>query len=158
MSNPVTINAPEGLPFIEIERDFDAPVEAVFRAYAEPELVKQWLGPHDMEMELNEYNCSSGGQYRYVHRDPAGEEYPFRGMFHTVRENELIVQTFEFEGFPDVVSIESMTFTDLGNGRSKVTGQSAFPSVEARDGIIASDMETGVVQGYERLDKVLAQG
>ncbi|MDN5726688.1 MAG: SRPBCC family protein [Propionibacteriales bacterium] len=158
MSNAVTITAPEGLPFIDIEREFNAPVDAVYRAYADPELLKLWTGPNGYEMEITDYDFSSGGRYRYVHRDPAGEEFAFRGTFHTVRENEVVIQTFEFEGFPDVVSIERMTLTDLGGGRSKISGHSVFPSVEARDGMIASDMETGVVEGYERLDQVLAAG
>jgi len=156
MTNPVTINAPEGLPFIEIIREFDAPVEAVFRAHAEPELVTQWLGPNGYEMDLERWDFTTQGGYRYVHRGPDGEEYWFNGTFHTVRENEFAVQTFEFEGFPDVVAIESMTFEDLGDGRTRLRGWSTYPSVEARDGMVASGMEGGLREGYERLDGVLA--
>jgi len=156
MTNPVTITAPEGVPFIDIEREFDAPVAAVFRAHAEPDLVKQWLGPNGYEMDIDHYDFSSGGGYRYVHRNPAGEEYAFNGVFHVVRENEFAIQTFEFEGFPDVVSIESMTFEDLGNGRTRLRAHAVYPTLEARDGMIASNMEVGVTEGYERLDKVAA--
>ena len=156
MTNPVTINATEGLPFIEIIREFDAPVEAVFRAHAEPELVTQWLGPNGYEMDLERWDFTTQGGYRYVHRGPDGEEYWFNGTFHTVRENEFAVQTFEFEGFPDVVAIESMTFEDLGDGRTRLRGWSTYPSVEARDGMVASGMEGGLREGYERLDGVLA--
>jgi len=156
MTNPVTINAPEGLPFIEIIREFDAPVEAVFRAHAEPELVRQWLGPNGYEMDLERWDFTTQGGYRYVHRGPDGDEYWFNGTFHTVRDNEFAVQTFEFEGFPDVVAIESMTFEDLGGGRTRLRGWSTYPSVEARDGMVESGMETGLREGYERLDGVLA--
>ena len=156
MTNPVTINAPEGLPFIEIIREFDAPVEAVFRAHAEPELVTKWLGPNGYEMDLERWDFTTQGGYRYVHRGPDGEEYWFNGTFHTVRDNEFAVQTFEFEGFPDVVAIESMTFEDLGDGRTRLRGWSTYPSVEARDGMVESGMETGLREGYERLDGVLA--
>jgi uncharacterized protein YndB with AHSA1/START domain len=156
MTNPVTINAPEGLPFIEIIREFDAPVEAVFRAHAEPALVKQWLGPNGYEMDLERWDFTTQGGYRYVHRSPEGEEYWFNGTFHSVRDNEFAVQTFEFEGYPDVVAIESMTFEDLGDGRTRLRGWSTYPSVEARDGMVESGMEIGLREGYERLDSILA--
>ena len=154
-TNPVTVNAPEGLPFIEIVREFDAPVEAVFRAHRDPELVKQWLGPRGYEMDIERWDFTSQGGYRYVHRNPEGEEYAFNGTFHTVRENEFAVQTFEFEGLPDVVAIESMTFEDLGDGRTRLRIHSTYPTVEARDGMVASGMEGGLREGYERLDAVL---
>lgn len=155
MTNSLTITAPEGLPFIDIEREFDAPVEAVFRAHKDPELIKQWLGPHGYEMEIDHYDFTSQGGYRYVHRNPDGEEFAFNGVFHVVRENEFAVQTFEFEGYPDVVSIESVRFEDLGNGRTRLRLHSVYPSLEARDGMVASGMEKGVREGYERLEKLV---
>ena len=154
MSNPVTITAPEGLPFIEIEREFDAPVEAVFRAHQDPELFRQWCGPHGYEMTLEQYDFRTGGRYRYVH-GVGGEQYAFNGVFHVVRENEFAVQTFEFEGVPDVVAIESMTFERLEGGRSRLRGRSVYPSLEARDGMVQSGMEQGVTEGYERLDALV---
>ena len=156
MTNPVTITAPEGVPFIDIEREFDAPVAAVFRAHAEPDLIKQWLGPNGYEMDIEHFDFTSGGGYRYVQRNPEGQEFAFNGVFHVVRENDFAIQTFEFEGFPDVVSIESLTFEDLGNGRTRLRAHAVYPTLEARDGMIASNMEVGVVEGYERLDKVAA--
>ena len=156
MTNPVTITAPEGLPFIDIEREFDAPVAAVFRAHAEPDLIKQWLGPNGYEMDIEHFDFTSGGGYRYVHRNPEGQEFAFNGVFHVVRENDFAIQTFEFEGFPDVVSIESLTFAEVGNGRTRLRAHAVYPTLEARDGMIASNMELGVVEGYERLDKVAA--
>lgn len=156
MTNPVTITAPEGLPFIDIEREFNAPVAAVFRAHSEPDLIKQWLGPNGYEMDIDHYDFTSGGGYRYVHRNPEGQEFAFNGVFHVVRENDFAIQTFEFEGFPDVVSIESLTFEDLGNGRTRLRAHAVYPTLEARDGMVASNMEVGVVEGYERLDKVAA--
>lgn len=155
MTNPVTITAPEGVPFIEIEREFEAPIPAVFRAHQDPELVKQWMGPNGYEMDIERWDFTTGGGYRYVHRDGKGGEYTFNGVFHVVRENDFAIQTFEFEGFPDVVSIESVTFTDLGGGRTKLLIHSTYPSVEARDGMIASNMSVGVTEGYQRLDAVV---
>jgi uncharacterized protein YndB with AHSA1/START domain len=156
MTNAVTINAPEGLPFIEVVREFDAPVEAVFGAHRDPELVRQWLGPNGYEMDIERWDFTTQGGYRYVHRNPEGEEYAFNGTFHTVRENEFAVQTFEFEGMRDIVAVESMTFEDLGDGRTRLRGWSTYPSVEARDGMVASGMETGLREGYERLDALVA--
>jgi len=156
MSNPLTVTAPEGLPFVEFERDLDAPVANVFRAYKEPELVEQWLGPDGYEIDIETYDFRAGGQWRYLHRSPEGEEYAFNGVFHAVRENEMAIQTFEYEGFPDVVSLDSITFEDLGDGRTRIHGHSVFPSLEARDGMVASGMEIGMAEGYDRLDKVLS--
>jgi uncharacterized protein YndB with AHSA1/START domain len=155
-SHPVSITAPEGLPFIDIEREFDAPAAAVFDAHRDPELVKQWLGPNGYEVTIERWDFVPQGGYRYVHTNPEGESFAFNGTFHTVRENEFAIQTFEFEGYPDVVSIESITFEDLGGGRSRVHTHSAYPTVEARDGMVASGMEGGVREGYERLDTILA--
>jgi uncharacterized protein YndB with AHSA1/START domain len=155
-THPTTVTVPEGLPFIEIERDFDAPVEAVFRAHRDPELLKHWLGPRGMHMEIDTYEFVTGGRFRYIHRTDEGEEYPFNGVFHVVRENELAIQTFEFELFPDVVSIESLHFEDLGDGRTRLHIHSSYPSVESRDGMAVGGMEKGVSEGYERLDEVLA--
>jgi uncharacterized protein YndB with AHSA1/START domain len=146
----------QGLPFIDIEREFDAPVAAVFNAHRDPELVKQWLGPRGYEMAIERWDFVPQGGYRYVHTNAEGESYAFNGTFHSVRENEFAVQTFEFEGYPDVVSIESLTFEDLGNGRTRLRAHSVYPSVEARDGMVQSNMEAGVRDGYERLDELLA--
>jgi uncharacterized protein YndB with AHSA1/START domain len=156
MSNPLKVDAPAGVPFVDWEREFDAPVEAVFRAHKEPELIKQWLGPRSYEMDIDTYDFRTGGRYRYLHRAD-GEEYAFNGVFHVVRENEFAIQTFEFEGFPDVVSIESMTFEALDDGRSRVRGHSTYPSMEARDGMVSSGMESGMSEGYDRLDEILAK-
>ena len=154
--NPVTITAPEGLPFIDIEREFDAPVAAVFEAHRDPELVRQWLGPDGYEMQVERWDFRTQGGYRYVHVDPEGNRWAFNGTFHTVRENEFAMQTFEFEGVPDVVAVESMTFEDLGDGRTRLHGHSVFPSVEARDAMVEHGMARGVTEGYERLDALLA--
>lgn len=157
MTNPVTITAPEGLPFVDIEREFEAPPSAVFRAHADPELVAQWMGPHGYEMTVPEWDFTSHGSYRFVHRDGEGNEFRFNGTFHTVRENEVVIQTFEFEGAPDAVSIEKLTLTDLGGGRTRLSSRATYPSVEVRDAMVESGMEHGLVEGYESLDEILAR-
>ncbi|MBC9714834.1 SRPBCC family protein [Streptomyces sp. TRM66268-LWL] len=148
------IVADPDLPTIVITREFDAPPERVFRAYTDPELVVQWLGPRRLTMRIDAYDARSGGSYRYVHRDEDGTEYGFHGVFHEVRPGERIVQTFTYEGSPDGVSLETTVFEDLG-GRTRVTGKSLMDSVEARDSLLKSGMEYGIREGYERLDELL---
>lgn len=155
MTNSLKVTAPEGLPFIEFEREFDAPVSAVFKAHQDPDLIKQWLGPDGYEMVIDTHDFTTGGRFRFIHRNPQGEEFAFNGVYHVVRENEFAIQTFEFEGFPDVVAIESLTFEDLGDGRSRLKGHSTYPSLESRDGMVASGMEGGMTEGYNRLDQIL---
>jgi uncharacterized protein YndB with AHSA1/START domain len=155
MTNPLHVEAPEGTPFIDWTREFDAPVEAVFRAHQDPELAKQWMGPAEYETEIEVYEFKTGGRFRFIQRKD-DEEYAFNGVYHVVRDNEFAIQTFEFEGFPDVVSIESLTFEDLGGGRTRLRGHSTYPSLESRDGMVSSGMESGMGEGYERLDDLLA--
>lgn len=156
MSNALKLSVPDGQPFITYEREFDFPVEDVFRAHKDPALISQWLGPRGYAMEVDHYDFRTGGSYSYLHTGPDGAAYRFSGVFHTVRENEFAIQTFEFGGYPDVVSLESMTFEDLGNGRCRLHGHSVYPSVAARDGMAQSGMEAGMSQGYERLDELLS--
>lgn len=156
MSNSLVLTAPEGSPFMEFEREFDAPVAALFNAHRDPELFKQWIGPNGYEVALVEYDFRTGGSYRYAHRN-GSEEYVFHGVFHSVRENEFAVQTFEYEGAPDQVSMDFLTFVDLGDGRSKLQGRSVMPSIEARNFMVESGMETGMEEGYARLDQLVAK-
>jgi uncharacterized protein YndB with AHSA1/START domain len=144
------------LPTIRITREFDAPRSKVFRAHTDPDLVRQWLGPRGLEMTVDRWDCRTGGEYRYIHsRD--GEEFAFHGSFHEVRPEELIVQTFTYEGMPDSVALEKVVLEDLGDGRTRLVATSLGDSFEARDAMVASGMEQGIVEGYERLDEVLAQ-
>ncbi len=154
MTNALNLNAPVDTLAMEFTRDFDAPVAALYRAHAEPELVKQWLGPHGVEMDITEWDFKSHGGYRYRHGDEHGQ-YEFNGVFHTVRENEFILQTCEFDGAPDMVNIEYLWFEDLGGGRSRLRGRSICPNIGARDALLASGMEGGMVEGYDKLDELL---
>ena len=149
------ITADEKVPLIRITREFDAPVDQVFRAHTDPELVKQWLGPRGYEMKIDHFDCRTGGSYRYIHLSD-GEEYGFHGTFHEVRANERIVQTFTYEGMPDGVALEKMVLEDLGDGRTRLVGTSLVDSFEDRDAFLASGMESGVRDSYERLDELLA--
>lgn len=155
MTNQTTITAYPGLPFIDIVREYDAPRELVYRAYTDPELVVQWLGPRRLTMELGTFDVRNGGSWSYVHRDADGTGYGFRGVFHTAEAPERIIQTFEFLGAPGQVSLETTDFEDLGE-RTRATTHAVYPSIEARDAMIESGMASGVTEGNERLDELLA--
>ncbi len=149
------VTADPDLPAIDIVRDFNAPVAAVFRAHTDADLVGQWLGPRAMAMTIDQWDARTGGAYRYVHTAPDGDEHRFFGAFHEVRPDERIVQTFTYEGWPDGVSLETATFEDLGDGRTRLRIRSMLDSMESRDGMISGGMEGGMVESYERLDDLL---
>jgi uncharacterized protein YndB with AHSA1/START domain len=143
------------VPLVRIIREFDAPPEKVFRAHTDPDLFFKWNGPRGYESEVDRFDCRSGGDYRYVHITNDGFRAGFYGSFHEVRENELIVQTFTYEGVPDGVALEKLRFDDLGNGRTRLTATSLVDSFADRDAFVASGMEKGVIEGYEKLDELL---
>jgi uncharacterized protein YndB with AHSA1/START domain len=155
MTNPTTITAKPGLPFIDIVREFNAPAEAVFRAHTDPKLFAQWLGPRTMKMDSVELDATPGGLWKYVFRGDGDVPFSFCGVFHTVEPNTLIIQTFEFNLAPGQVGVDSTTFEDV-DGRTRMTLHEVYPSVESRDMAIASGMEYGIIEGYERLDEILA--
>ncbi|MCA0145723.1 SRPBCC family protein [Blastococcus sp. LR1] len=150
------IVADPDVPLIRITREFDAPRGKVFRAHTDPELVAQWLGPRDLTMTIDHYDCRTGGSYRYVHSQ-GDEEYGFHGCFHEVRPDELIVQTFTFEGWPDGVALEKLVLEDLGDGRTRLTATSLCDSFADRDAMLSSGMDVGVNEGYAKLDELLAR-
>ncbi|MFH5824161.1 SRPBCC family protein [Georgenia sp. AZ-5] len=152
------IEADPQLPTVRIIRDFDAPRERVFRAWVDPDLVTRWLGPKDLELRIDAWECRTGGSYRYVNVQDGEVVASFYGSFHEVRPPERLVQTFTYEGWPDGVSLDTATFEDLGDGRTRVTILSVVDSMEGRDAMLASGMEVGVNEGYEKLDAILAEG
>jgi uncharacterized protein YndB with AHSA1/START domain len=150
------ISAPPGQPLIEIVREFDAPVERVFRAHVDPELVVQWLGPRRLTMRLEQWDMRRGGSYRYVHVDEDGTEYGFWGAVHDVQQDRSITQTFGFDPEPDSALFDKAEFIDLGDGRTRLRVVSVTHDVAIRDAMLASGMEGGMQQSYERLDELLA--
>lgn len=150
------IIAAADLPTITIVREFDAPPEQVFRAWTDPELVARWLGPRSTTMHIEHWDAVTGGSYRYRAEREGEVIASFYGSFHEVRPCERLVQTFTFDGYPDGVSLETMTFEALDGGRCRATGLSVVDSMEVRDLILSSGMETGVDEGYQKLDELLA--
>ncbi|MFB9906944.1 SRPBCC family protein [Allokutzneria oryzae] len=155
-THETTIEADPALPTIRIVREFDAPAAKVYRAWAEPELAAKWLGPNSTTTEIHSWDLRTGGSYRYSSSRDGEIIASFYGSFHEARPGERLVQTFTYEGFPDGVSLETATFEDLPDGRSRVVVLSVVETMEARDAMIASGMEVGVVEGYEKLDALLA--
>lgn len=158
--NQTIITVEPGRQELFIIREFEAPRELVFRAFTDPELFVQWLGPRDLTMSLETFEPRDGGSWRYISYDQDGNEYSFHGVFHEVTPSERIIQTFEYEGLPEKghVVLETALFEPLPGNRTRLTSQSIFQSVADRDGMVQSGMEVGVNDGYERLDDLLAQG
>lgn len=150
-----TIEADPNVPTCRIVRDFDAPPAKVFRAFTEQALVEKWMGPRSVDMDITVWDATTGGRYRYDAVRDGEVIASFYGSFHEVRQDERIVQTFTWEGIPDGVSLDTATFIDLGDGRTRVDQLSVLESMEARDGMLASGMETGVHEGYEKMDELL---
>jgi uncharacterized protein YndB with AHSA1/START domain len=142
---------------IRVERVFNAPRDRVFAAYTDPELVPQWYGPRGTTTIVDQMDVRVGGAWRFVMPSSDGSETAFRGTYREVTPPERIVQTFEWEGMPGHVAVETATFEDLGE-RTKVTTVTLFHTTEERDGMLASGMERGMNETYARLDELLAGG
>jgi len=158
MANKTEIKAEPGKQELFIIREFEAPRELVFRAYTEADLYEKWVGPKEMKMWVEEMNAVEGGSFRFVH-ERGGHRYTFFGVYHDVTRPERIIGTFEFDGLPERghVIMGTTKFEELPGGRSRIVHQSVFQSVNDRDGMIASGMERGVNDGYEKLDAMLAE-
>jgi uncharacterized protein YndB with AHSA1/START domain len=153
-----TIEAHPDLPLVTITREFDAPPELVYRAWTERDLVRQWMGPRSVEMDIEVWDCRTGGSWRYAATRDGEEIARFYGSFHEVRPGERLVQTFTWAGMPDGVALETMTFEPLEDGRCRAVAVSVVDSMEAQAGMMASGMEVGINEGYEKLDELLARG
>ena len=141
---------------IHIERVFNAPREQVFAAHTDPALIPEWWGPQGTSTVVDEMDVRSGGRWRFVIRSSDGSETEFRGVYREVVAPERIVQTFEWEGLPGHVSVDTATFEDLGE-RTRVISTSVFHTAEERDGMLDSGMERGLNETYGRLDELLAK-
>jgi len=158
--NQTKVTAEPGKQEVFITREFEAPRELVFKAFTDPKLIVQWLGPRELTMRVDQFDPRSGGSYRYIHSDKNGNEFGFHGVCHDVTAPERIIQTFEFEGLPEPghVVLETTRLEALPGGRTKVTIQSVFQSVADRDGMLQADMERGVRESHERLDELFEAG
>ncbi len=153
-SNQLKVST-QGEREIVTERIFDAPRERVYAAYTDPELIVQWWGLRSTTTIVDRIDVRPGGDWRFIERNSDGSETAFRGTYREVTPPERLVHTFEWEGMPGHVLVETVTFEDLGE-RTKLITHSLFHTGEERDGMIASGMEGGQSESYERLDELLA--
>jgi len=135
-------------------RIFKAPRELVFRACTDPDLVPQWWGPKIYTTIVEKMDVKPGGVWRYVQRGSDGSEYAFNGVYREVVPPERLVYTFEFEGMPGHISVETVTFEDHA-GKTKLTNTVLFQSREDRDGMFESGMQAGAAESMERLAELL---
>ncbi len=150
------ISAQPGTQQILITREFNAPPDLVFRAFTEPQLMVQWLGPRRLTMQVDRFDLRDGGTWRYVQFEPDGTEHGFHGVFHGAPSLDALVQTFEYEGAPGHVSLDTLALEDR-EGRTIARINSVHQSVEARDAMIAAGMTEGLNEGFERLDELIAK-
>ena len=137
-------------------RVFDAPREAVFKAYTNPNLIPRWWGPKSLTTSIDKMEVRPGGAWRFVQRDSSGKEYAFKGVYREIVPPERLVYTFEFEGMPGHVILETVMFEDP-KGKTKLTATSLFQTVEDRDGMLRSGMEEGAAETMDRLEELLAK-
>ncbi len=140
---------------IAMTRIFDAPRELVFAAYTDPKHVPNWWGLRSTTTIIDKMDVRPGGEWRYIQRAPDGTEYAFRGEYREIVPPERLVSTFEFEGMPGQIVVDTAVFEDLG-GKTKLTATSLFASKEARDGMMESGMEEGASESWDRLAELLA--
>ncbi|MFD1827538.1 MULTISPECIES: SRPBCC domain-containing protein [Mumia] len=152
------VTAAPGTTTITITRTFATTPERLYHAFTDDDMQKNWLGPDRLTTEIPVNEVRDGGRWQWVQKDTDGTEYGFRGVYHGEPSVENgITRTFEFDGVPGHVSLETMRFTDLGDGRTRIDNVTAFTSVEDRDGMVESGMEGGMEEGFVRLDKHLAE-
>jgi uncharacterized protein YndB with AHSA1/START domain len=158
-NNITRITAEPGRQEIFITREFDAPRDLVFKAFTDPRLLIQWLGPQRLTMTVETFESKTGGSWRFIHKDKDGNAYGFHGVHHEIAPPERVIRTFEFEGLPEKghTSLETARFEEMPGGRTKLITQSVFQSVADRDDMIQSGMEEGVNESYNRLDDVLTR-
>src|SRR3954464_4228650 len=142
----------------EIIREFDAPVEQVFRAHVDPELYARWVGPRSVTTRITRWEARTGGAWAFANDRDGAQIASFYGSFHEVRPHERIVWTFTYEGEPDGVALETLTFEAIEAGRTRLSAVSVVKDFETRDGMLSSGMDVGVNEGYDKLDELLGAG
>ena len=140
---------------LRIERVFDAPLERVWRAYSERDLIAQWWGRGN-ELDVVRFEFERGGHWRFEEHSE-GQTHGFEGRFGDIDPMKSIRQTFEWDGMPTHVSVDTAEFEDLGDGRTLLRGRTIFLTAEDRDGMVSAGMESGMRESYDALDRLLAR-
>jgi uncharacterized protein YndB with AHSA1/START domain len=152
-SGELTVTTPSDREIV-MTREFNAPRELVFKAHSSCEDLSRWWGPRKYEFASCDIDFRPGGKWRIVHRGPDGEEYAFRGEYREIVPPERIVWTFEFEGFPGNVSVETLSLEEQ-DGKTMFRATSVYDTVEQRDAMLKSGMEEGASESMDRLDEYL---
>jgi uncharacterized protein YndB with AHSA1/START domain len=154
MSNKSTLTLPSDLE-IQMTRLFEAPRELIFKAHTDPKLMAKWWGQRNTTTVIDKLDLRPGGAWRFVQRDDQGNEYAFRGEYREIVAPERLVNTFEWEGMPGHIVVDTLTLEELGNGKTLMTTRSLFASKEDRDGMLASGMEGGADESWDQLAELL---
>ncbi|MBV9896299.1 MAG: SRPBCC family protein [Chloroflexi bacterium] len=155
-THPTTFDVVSDLEVV-MTRVFDAPRELVYQVCTEAQHMAEWWGPAKLSLPVCEMDVRPGGTYRFVQRDDDGTEYPFRGEFREVVAPSRLVMTQIFEPYADHEMLVTLTFEDLGNGRTRLTDHMRFDTVESRDATLAAGMESGARESYDRMAALLAR-
>jgi uncharacterized protein YndB with AHSA1/START domain len=139
---------------VHMTREFNAPRALVFKALTDPALVSKWWGPNDVTTTVDTMDVRMGGIWRYIQRDAQGNEYAFRGVYHEITPPERLVYTFEWEGMPGHILLETVSLAEK-DGKTILTDSLIFQSIEDRDGMVQSGMESGASDSWDRLEKLL---
>src|SRR5688572_26764728 len=154
--NKATITAEPGKFDLNIVRTVNFPKDLVWKAYTDKNLVAQWWGLRESTLTIDKFDPRKGGMWRFISSEKDGQEYAFNGVFHDVIPNEKIIQTFEFEPLMGHVCLETMTLEEK-DGKTTIHAHSVFQSIEDRDGMLASGMEIGANESYDRLEELLGK-
>jgi uncharacterized protein YndB with AHSA1/START domain len=155
MTDQRVVLAAPGQQTISFSREFDAPGRLVFEAHIDPDLVPRWIGPRGTQLTMRDFDPRTGGCWSYLISAADGRSWAFHGSFHEVTAPNRIVQTWEYEGDPGHPTLEVLTFSDVGDRRSRIDGLSLFLTVEDRDAML-SGMDAGMDENFKRLDEMLA--
>lgn len=150
-SNKLSVTTPSDTE-IQMKRVFDAPRHLVFEAHTSAEHMKNWWGPRKYETISAEVDFREGGKWRFVHRGPEGDEHGFRGEFREIVPPEKVVWTFEYEGAPGQIAVETMTLEER-DGKTTLTTKSDAGTKEARDTMLQSGMQEGAAETWDRLEE-----
>lgn len=140
---------------IHIERVFNAARDRVWAAYTEPEQLAQWWGRGN-PLDVERWEFERGGHWRFVEHHACGTD-GFEGRFREITPKDRLIYSFEWDGMPAHVCIETVEFVDLGDGRTRVVIDNQFVTAGERDGMLQSGMEGGMNASFEALDALLAK-
>lgn len=152
MERKTKIHAEDGKQEIVITREFDLPLELLFRAYIEPEIVEQWMGTKVLKLENKRH-----GSYKFETTDPMGNKHGFNGTIHEFVQNRKITRTFEMENSPFPVQLEFLEFEKLDDETSKLYMQIVFKSVSDRDNMLKMPFAQGINTAHNRLQEILGK-